>query len=102
MSIKLDLKVLKNVLIVEGVSDEIDIEMNEWIEKNIGDGEVDVKEWLSEFRKYWVEWSDDYGDSEEIENILIEDYNLSEDEVDEIMSIYWDCDSVEEYREDYK
>lgn len=102
MSIKLDLKVLKNVLVVEGVSDEINDEINEWVKNNIGEGEVGIREWLDEFNKYWVEWSDDYGDSVEIENILIEDYNLSEDEVDEIMSIYWDCDSVEEYREDYK
>jgi len=78
------------------------MEINEWIKNNIGEGEVSVKEWLEEFNKYWNEWSDDYGDSEVILNLLEEVYELEENEVDEIMSIYWSCDSVEEYIEDYK
>ena len=101
---KLDLKVLKNVLIMEddGGCDEMNNEINEWVKVNIGDGEVGIREWLDEFGKYWREWSDDYGDSDFIVDVLENDYKLSEDEVDKIMSIYWDCDSVEEYREDYK
>jgi hypothetical protein len=95
---KLDLKVLKNVLIIEGEEDEI----NEWVKNNIGEGEVSIREWLDEFDKYWSEWSDDYGDSSEIESILIEDYKLDKDDVDKVMMVYWGCDSIEEYRENYK
>jgi hypothetical protein len=98
----LDLKVLKNALICKDDEDEDVMEMNVWIENNIGNGEVNVKEWLEEFNKYWSEWSDDYGDSDVIQEILEEAYELEENEVDEIMSIYWDCDSIEEYIEDYK
>jgi hypothetical protein len=98
----LDLKVLKSVLICEDDEDDDVVEMNIWIENNIGEGEVSVKEWLEEFNNYWKEWSDDYGDSGVIQEILEEVYKLEENEVDEIMSIYWDCDNVEEYIEDYK
>ena len=100
---KLNLKVLKNVMIIKCEDNDIDcIEVNEWIKNNIGEGEVGIREWLDEFGKYWREWSDDYGDSSEIENILVECYKLSENEVDEVMMVYWGCDSVKEYREDYK
>ena len=100
---KLNLKVLKNVMIIKCEDNDIDcIEVNEWIKNNIGEGEVSVRDWLDEVRKYWIECSDDYGDSDFIVDVLENDYKLSEDEVDKIMSIYWDCDSVEEYREDYK
>lgn len=100
---KLDLSVLKNVLVREDCGNEmVDIEIREWVKNNISDGEVDVKEWLSEFNKYWSEWSDDYGDSEMIENILVLDYKLSENKVDEVMMVYWGCDSIEEYIRDYK
>lgn len=99
---KLDLKVLKNVLIVEGEEDEINDKINEWVKNNIGEDEVGIKEWLNEFDKYWREWSDDYGDSSEIENILIKDYKLNKDDVDKVMMIYWGCNSIEEYRENYE
>jgi len=100
---KLNLSVLKNVLIIEdGSDDEINNEINEWVKNNIGEGEVGIREWLDEFNKYWSEWSDDYGDSSEIENILIEDYKLNKDDVDKVMMIYWGCNSIEEYRKNYE
>jgi hypothetical protein len=95
---KLSLSVLKNVLICGDEGDEIDM----WIKDNIGDGEVSVREWLDEFNKYWKEWSDDFGDSVEIKEILKKDYKLSESEVDEIMMIYWGCDNMGEYIKGYK
>jgi hypothetical protein len=103
MSIKLNLSVLKNVLIInDNSNDEINDEINEWVKNNIGDGEVSVKEWLNEFDKYWSEWSDDYGDSEEIVDILVNDYKLSSDECDIIMCEYWKCDSMNEFKKNYE
>ena len=32
------------------------IEVNEWIKNNIGEGEVSVREWLDEVRKYWIDF----------------------------------------------
>ena len=94
---KLSLSKLKKVLIDEGNGDE----MNEWIKKNIGDDDVSVREWLDTFGKFWNEWSDDYGDSEEIIMILINEYELSDSELDEVMMMYWECESIEEYRRDF-
>jgi hypothetical protein len=110
---KLNLSVLKNVLIIEKIEDggvdEINDEINEWrknnnewVKNNIGDGEVSIKEWLDEFSKYWSEWSDDYGDSGEIVNILVNDYNLNSDECDIIMCEYWKCDNMSEFKENYE
>ena len=94
---KLSLSKLKKVLLDEDNGDE----MNEWIEKNIGDDDVSVREWLDVFGKFWNKWSDDYGDSEEIIMILINEYELSDSELDEVMMMYWECESIEEYRRDY-
>jgi hypothetical protein len=94
---KLNLSILKNVLIIEGDDDEI----NEWVRENIGEGEVGIKEWLDEFNKFWCEWSDDYGDSEEIKKILVNDYKLSDDDINEVMCEYWECESIEELKRDY-
>ena len=99
---KLNLNVLKNVLIIEGsVDDEDNNEINNWVKENIGEGEVDIKEWLKEFNKYWSKWSDDYGDSEIILKILVNDYKLGNDDIDKVMCEYWGCESINEYKEDY-
>ena len=88
---KIDLRVMKEVLMSEEWDgDEMDVKRREWISNNISEGEVSIKEFLSEFNKYWVEWSDDYGDSDYIIDMLYEDYNMEEEEVDEIMDVYWE------------
>jgi hypothetical protein len=98
---KLNLSVLKNVLIIESsVDDEINDEINEWVENNIGEGEVGIREWLNEFDKFWCEWSDDYGDSEEIKKILVNDYKLSDDDINEVMCEYWDCKNIDTFIEE--
>jgi len=93
MSMKLDLKVLKNVLIVEsdncGWGDEIEKEMNKWVMENIGEEEVSIEEWIDVFGKYWEEWSDDYGDSVMMESVLKEDYKLSYEDIRKVMDVYW-------------
>jgi hypothetical protein len=100
---KLSLKVLKEYLIIKDEElDELSKELNDWVNENVGDEEVSVKEWLKIFNDFWDEMSDDYGDSGEILSVLEEVYKLSESEVDEIMMIYWSCDSMEEYIENYK
>jgi uncharacterized tellurite resistance protein B-like protein len=100
---KLSLKVLKECLIIKDEDlDELSEELNDWVNENIGDEDVSVREWLDVFNDFWNEMSDDYGDSGEIKSVLEEVYKLSESEVDEIMMIYWECDSIEEYIEKYK
>lgn len=93
MSMKLDLKVLKDVLIVEsnscGWGDEIEREMNEWVRENIGEEEVSIEEWIDVFGKYWSEWSDDWGDSVMMESVLKEDYKLSYEDIRKVMDVYW-------------
>jgi hypothetical protein len=32
---------------------------------------------------------------------LVNDYKLSDNDINEIMSVYWGCESVDEYIEDY-
>jgi hypothetical protein len=99
---ELSLNVLKNALISEGLCDEEWEETNnEWIKNNIGDGEVSIREWLDVFASYWSEFSDDYGDSGVIISILVNDYKLSNNDINEIMSVYWGCESVEEYMKEY-
>jgi hypothetical protein len=100
---KIDLKVMKDFLLEEdwGV-ENLNSKRVEWINNNIGEGEVSIKEWLGEINKYWSEWSDDYGDSDFIVEMLEEDYGMDEDEIDEVMCEYWGCESVEEYLEEYK
>jgi uncharacterized tellurite resistance protein B-like protein len=101
--LKLSLSVLKEYLIIKDEElDELSKELNDWVNENVSDEDVSVKEWLSKFNEFWNEMSDDYGDSGEIEEILNDVYKLSESEVDEVMMVYWDCDSMEEYIEDYK
>ena len=100
---KLSLSVLKEYLIIKDEElYEGSKELNDWVNENVGDEEVSVKEWLKVFNNFWDEMSDDYGDSGEILSVLEEVYKLSESEVDEIMMIYWDCDNMEEYIENYK
>jgi hypothetical protein len=91
MSMKLDLKVLKNVLIMEdgGGCDDIEKEINEWVKNNIGEEEVSIEEWIDVFGKYWNEWSDDYGDSVMMESVLKEDYKLSDEDIRKVMDVYW-------------
>jgi hypothetical protein len=99
---ELSLNVLKNALISEGLCDkEWEETNNEWIKNNIGDGEVSIREWLDVFASYWSEFSDDYGDSGVIISILVNDYKLSNNDINEIMSVYWGCESVEEYMKEY-
>ena len=100
---KLSLSVLKKSLISKGLcDDEWEIESNEWIKNNISDEEVSIREWLDKFSEYWNKFSDDYGDSMVIEEILKDDYNLNENEIDEVMCMYWDCENIDEYIKDYK
>lgn len=100
---KIDLKVMKAFLLEEDWgSDEFSNNRVEWINNNIGEGEVSIKEWLGEINKYWCEFSDDYGDSEFIMEMLEGDYGFDEDEIDEVMCEYWECESIEEYIEEYK
>lgn len=82
---KLNLSVLKSVLLS---IDEEDYE-KEWINNNIGDGEVSIEEWLEIYSKYWNEIVMDNGDSDEIVEILVNDYKLSDEECDEVMNEYW-------------
>lgn len=88
---KIDLRVMKEVLMNEewdgGV---LDVKRREWIKNNISEEEVGINEFLSEFNKYWTEWSDDYGDSDYIAEMLYEDYNMEDEEVEEIMDAYWE------------
>ena len=88
---KIDLRVMKEVLMSEEWDGGIlDVERREWIKNNISEEEVGIKEFLSEFNKYWAEWSDDYGDSDYIAEMLYEDYNMEDEEVEEIMDVYWE------------
>ena len=95
---KLNLSVLKNVLMCGDEGDEIDM----WIKDNIGDGDVSVREWLDEFGKYFDEWADDFGDSRMIVEILVNDYKLSEDECNIVMKEYWGESEFSYNYNDYK
>jgi len=95
---KLNLSVLKNVLMCGDEGDEIDM----WIKDNIGDGDVSVREWLDEFSKYFDEWDDDFGDSRMIVEILVNDYKLSEDECNIVMKEYWGKSEFSYNYDDYK
>ena len=88
---KLSLNVLKNYLLgIEEMSEVVDEEtFSEWINNNIGDEDVSVREWLDVFKKYWNEVIDDYGDSEVISDILENVYKLSKEDVDIVMKEYW-------------
>ena len=100
---KIDLRVMKEVLLSEDWGDDEDSKKRvEWINNNIGEGDVSIKEWLGEVNKYWCEWSDDYGDSDFIMEMLEEEYGFEEEEVDKVMCEYWECENIEEYIEDYK
>jgi len=86
---KLSLSVLKKSLISEGINDEEwELKNNEWIKNNISDEDVSIGEWLYVFSKYWNEMSDDYGDSDILEDILKDDYKLSDEDIKKIMDIY--------------
>jgi hypothetical protein len=86
---KLSLSVLKKSLISEGLSDEEwELENNEYIRNNISDEDVSIEEWIRIFKEYWNEMSDDYGDSDIIEDILKDDYKLSNEDIKKIMNIY--------------
>ena len=87
----LSLKVLKDYLleieVMCGVEDEDNF--SEWINNNISDEDVSIRKWLDKFSEYWKEVSDDYGDSEVIYDVLVNGYNLSEDDCDIVMKEYW-------------
>ena len=88
---KLSLNVLKNYLLgIEEMSEVVGEEtFSEWINNNIGDEDVSVREWLDVFKKYWNEVTDDYGDSEVISDILENVYKLSKEDVEYVMKEYW-------------
>jgi hypothetical protein len=99
---KLNLSILKETLlkVEENLLDEEE-NYSEWIKENIGEDEVSIREWLDEFNKFWCKVSDDYGDSEIIVQILVNEYKLSNDDMDKVMMEYWQCESIEEFKDDY-
>jgi hypothetical protein len=88
---KLNLKVLKDYLLGIEVmcNEEGEDNYSEWINNNISDEDVSIRKWLDKFSEYWKEVSDDYGDSEIIYDVLVNGYNLSEDDCDIVMKEYW-------------
>jgi len=88
---KLSLEVLKNVLCDENIFDNS--EESKLLVKDWSNDRVEIKEWLSKFNDWWNLMNEidgaEFGDSEIIEDILREDYKLSEIEIKDIMEIYF-------------
>ena len=87
---KLSLSVLKKCLISEGLSDEDwEVKNNNYVKNNISDEDVSVKEFISIYKNYWNEMDEYSGDSSELlEDILKDDYKLSDEDVKKVMDIY--------------
>jgi hypothetical protein len=99
---KLNLSVLKVELLDYEIDNE-DENCVEWINENIGDGDVSIREWLDRFGKYWENYSAYSGDSEFIVGILVNNYELNDEEVNMVMNEYWGSDEKIIYNcNDYK
>jgi hypothetical protein len=87
---KLSLSVLKKCLISEGLSDEDwEVKNNNYIKNNISDEDVSVKEFISIYKNYWNEMDEYSGDSSELlEDILKDDYKLSDEGIEKVMDVY--------------
>jgi hypothetical protein len=87
---KLSLSVLKKSLISEGLCDEDwEVKNNNYIKNNISDEDVSVKEFISIYKNYWNEMDEYSGDSSELlEDILKDDYKLSDEDVEKVMGVY--------------
>jgi hypothetical protein len=87
---KLSLSVLKKSLISEGLCDEDwEVKNNNYIKNNISDEDVSVKEFISIYKNYWNEMDEYSGDSSELlEDILKDDYKLSDEDVEKVMDVY--------------
>jgi len=87
---KLSLSVLKKSLISEGLSDEEwEVKNNNYIKNNISDEDVSVEEFISIYKNYWNEMDEYSGDSSELlEDILKDDYKLSNEDVEKVMDVY--------------
>ena len=87
---KLSLSVLKKSLISEGLCDEDwEVKNNNYIKNNISDEDVSVEEFISIYKNYWNEMDEYSGDSSELlEDILKDDYKLSNEDVEKVMDVY--------------
>jgi hypothetical protein len=87
---KLSLSVLKKSLISEGLCDEDwEVKNSNYIKNNISDEDVSVEEFISIYKNYWNEMDEYSGDSSELlEDILKDDYKLSNKDVEKVMDIY--------------
>ena len=87
---KLSLSVLKKSLISEGLSDEEwEVKNNNYIKNNISDEDVSVEEFISIYKNYWNEMDEYSGDSSELlEDILKDDYKLSDEDIEKVMDVY--------------
>jgi predicted acyltransferase (DUF342 family) len=87
---KLSLSVLKKSLISEGLCDEDwEVKNNNYIKNNISDEDVSVKEFISIYKNYWNEMDEYSGDSSELlEDILKDDYKLSDEDIEKVMDVY--------------
>ena len=87
---KLSLSVLKKSLISEGLCDEDwEVKNNNYIKNNISDEDVSVEEFISIYKNYWNEMDEYSGDSSELlEDILKDDYKLSDENVEKVMDVY--------------
>ena len=87
---KLSLSVLKKSLISEGLCDEDwEVKNNNYIKNNISDEDVSVEEFISIYKNYWNEMDEYSGDSSELlEDILKDDYKLSDEDFKKVMDIY--------------
>ena len=86
----LSLSVLKKSLISEGVCDEEwEVKNNNYIKNNISNEDVSVEEFISIYKNYWNEMDEYSGDSSELlEDILKDDYKLSDEDFKKVMDIY--------------
>jgi hypothetical protein len=87
---KLSLSVLKKSLISEGLCDEDwEVKNNNYVKNNISDEDVSVEEFISIYKNYWNEMNEYSGDSSELlEDILKDDYKLSNKDVEKVMDVY--------------
>jgi hypothetical protein len=78
---------VENDILDDNIKDNI-----EWINNNIGDEDVSVREWLDKVNDYWYKVGEEGGDSEFIGNMLEDGLKLSKEDVDMVMKEYWkDC-----------
>ena len=99
----LSLKWLKEYLIeVENdILDDNYLENIEWVKSNFSDEDVSVREWLDKVKDYWYKVGEE-DDGGFILDMLSDGLKLSKEDVDMVMMEYWGCESIDEYKEDYK